>query len=283
MDKLMMENEPIIRLGFFLGVFPALALAEVIAPRRRLNTSKSARWFANIGIVIINTAVVRLLFPVAAAGTAVAAAQSHWGLFNNVSAPYWVAVVSSVVILDFVIYLQHAMFHAIPTLWRLHMIHHADLDVDLTTGSRFHPIEIILSMLIKIAAVLLLGAPVAAVIIFEVVLNAAAMFNHGNLRIPLHIDRILRRIVVTPDMHRVHHSVFPFEANSNFGFNLSWWDRLMGTYRDQPRSGHEEMTIGLNQYLDPSHLTLLRILALPFVGVIGNYPINWRGISGRDA
>ena len=279
MNMLIIENEPIIRLGCFVGIFLVLALAELAAPRRRLSTSKSARWFANIGIVIINTAVVRLLFPLAAVGVAVIAAQKNWGIFNNISIPYWAAVVLSVLILDFVIYLQHVLFHAIPIFWRLHMMHHADLDFDLTTGSRFHPIEIILSMVIKIAAVALIGAPAVAVIIFEVLLNATSMFNHGNVFIPLGIDRVWRLIMVTPDMHRVHHSVFPFETNSNFGFNFPWWDRLMGTYRDQPRSGHEEMTIGLNQFRDPSKLTLAGILALPFIGALGGYPINRRGAS----
>lgn len=283
MNMLIIENEPIIRLGCFLGIFLVVALEELVASRRRLITSKSSRWFANIGIVVINTALVRFLFPVAAVGMAVIAAQRQWGLFNNVGLPYWFVVFLSVFILDFVIYLQHVVFHAIPTFWRLHMMHHADLDVDLTTGSRFHPIEIIISMLIKIAAVALLGAPAVAVIIFEVLLNATSTFNHGNVFIPLGVDRVLRLIVVTPDMHRVHHSVFPFETNSNFGFNFPWWDRLMGTYRDQPRSGHEEMTIGLNQFRDPSQLTLMGILALPFVGMTGNYPINRRGVSGADS
>nr|WP_272913401.1 sterol desaturase family protein [Desulfomonile tiedjei] len=280
---LIIENEPFIRLGAFLGIFFGMALAELVAPRRRLLTSKASRWFANIGIVAINTVLVRLLFPVAAVGMAVIAAQRSWGLFNNVAVPYWMAVVLSVVILDFVIYLQHVLFHATPIFWRLHMMHHADMDFDFTTGSRFHPIEIVLSMLIKMASVVLIGAPAVSVIIFEVLLNATSMFNHANVRLPLGIDRVLRLFVVTPDMHRVHHSVFPFETNSNFGFNLPWWDRLMGTYRDQPRLGHEGMTIGLNQFRDPSRLTLLGILALPFVGKTGNYPINRRGVSDEDS
>ncbi len=281
MNTLIMENEPLIRLGCFLGMFVALALAELVAPRRLLTTSKSARWFANIGIVVINTAALRLLFPVAAVGMAVIANQKNWGLFNNLTVPYWVAVVLSVVVLDFVIYLQHVMFHAIPIFWRLHMMHHADLDFDFTTGSRFHTIEIVLSMLIKIAAVALIGAPAVAVIIFEVLLNATSMFNHSNLFIPVAVDRVLRLITVTPDMHRVHHSIFPSETNSNFGFNFPWWDRLMGTYRDQPRLGHEGMTIGLNQFRDPSRLTLAHILALPFVGTLGGYPINRRGVKSE--
>ncbi|MGO9570296.1 MAG: sterol desaturase family protein [Desulfomonilaceae bacterium] len=283
MNMLTMDSEPIIRLGFFVGIFLAVALGELAAPRRRLTTSKSARWLANIGIVVINTAAVRFLFPVAAVGMAVVAAQKHWGFFNNVDVPYWVAVVLSVIILDFVIYLQHVMFHAVPVLWRLHMMHHADLDFDLTTGSRFHPIEIIISMLIKIATVVLIGAPAVSVVIFEVLLNGAAMFNHSNLFVPVGFDRVLRLLVVTPDMHRVHHSVLDFETSSNFGFNLTWWDRLMGTYRAQPKLGHEGMTIGLNQFRDPTKLTLLQMLALPFTGESGNYPASCSGASRRDS
>ena len=282
MDQFVINHEPVVRLGCFAGVFLAVALGEFVAPRRRLSTSKASRWFINLGIVIINTFILRILFPVAAVGVAIIAAQRDWGLFNNFGIPQWAAVVLSVVILDLAIYLQHVLFHAVPILWRLHMMHHADLDFDLTTGSRFHPIEIIISMLIKIAVVALIGAPALSVILFEVLLNGTAMFNHGNLLIPLGIDRVLRLIVVTPDMHRVHHSVFPFETNSNFGFNSPWWDRLLGTYRDQPKMGHEGMTIGLNQFRDPSRLTLFKILALPFTGNTGNYPINRRGIAGTD-
>ena len=279
MNMLIMENEPLIRLGFFIGIFLVVALGELVIPRRSLTTSKASRWFANIGIVVINTAVVRFLFPVAAVGMAVIAAQRTWGLFNYVSVPYWVAVVLSVVILDFMIYLQHRLFHAVRFLWRLHMMHHADLDFDLTTGTRFHPIEIIISMLIKMAVVVLIGAPAASVIIFEVLLNGTSMFNHSNLFLPVRADGVLRLFVVTPDMHRVHHSVFDFETNSNFGFNLPWWDRLMGTYRDQPKLGHEGMTIGLHQFREPSGLTFFRILALPFTGDPGSYPTSCRRYS----
>jgi sterol desaturase/sphingolipid hydroxylase (fatty acid hydroxylase superfamily) len=190
--------------------------------------------------------------------------------------------VVSAIALDFVIYLQHVMFHAVPALWRVHMMHHADLDYDLTTGARFHPIEIVISMLIKTAAIIVLGAPALGVIIFEILLNGTAMFNHGNIWLPLGLDRVLRLFVVTPDMHRVHHSVFPSETNSNFGFNLPWWDRLMGTYRAQPSRGHEGMTIGLNQFRDPSRLTLPWMLALPFTGPMGNYPINRRGGASAE-
>lgn len=277
MNEFVMSHEAAIRLGIFLGIFILVAVGEMLAPCRTLSTSKGVRWFGNLGIVFLNTLVVRALFPVAAVGMALLAEERGWGLLNNIEMPYWLAVVVAVVVLDFVIYLQHVMFHAVPLLWRLHMMHHADLDYDVTTGARFHPIEIILSMLIKLAAVSVLGPPALAVLIFEVLLNATAMFNHGNLRIPLPIDRALRLFVVTPDMHRVHHSVTARETNSNFGFNLPWWDRLCGTYCAQPAHGHEGMAIGLKQFRDPKRLTLPWMLALPFMGKAGDYPINRRG------
>jgi sterol desaturase/sphingolipid hydroxylase (fatty acid hydroxylase superfamily) len=174
-----------------------------------------------------------------------------WGLLNHFQVPFAIAVPLAVIAMDFVIWLQHVMVHAVPALWRLHRVHHADLDYDVTTGARFHPLEIILSMLIKFATIVVLGPPVVAVVIFEVLLNATAMFNHGNIRLPAGLDRVLRWVVVTPDMHRVHHSVEDDETNSNFGFNLPWWDRLFGTYRDQPRAGHVGMTIGIRSASQP--------------------------------
>jgi sterol desaturase/sphingolipid hydroxylase (fatty acid hydroxylase superfamily) len=225
----------------------------------------------------LNTVLLRLLFPAAAVGMAAFAAGQGWGLLNHFQFPFWLAVPVAVIAMDLVIWLQHVMVHAVPALWRLHRVHHADLDYDLTTGARFHPIEIIISMLIKFATIMVLGPPVAAVILFEVILNGMAMFNHGNVRLPLGMDRVLRALVVTPDMHRVHHSVEDDEANSNFGFNLSWWDRLFGTYRDQPRGGHEGMTIGIHKYRQPREVSWLPgLLALPFrVGITG-YAINRR-------
>ncbi|MDQ7784059.1 MAG: sterol desaturase family protein [Desulfomonilaceae bacterium] len=282
MDDLVIKNEAALRLGFFLGIFAVVAVAEAAAPRRALAVSKAGRWFANMSIVVINTVLVRLIVPAGAVGMAAWVSHRGWGLLNNVDMPYWLAVVISVIVLDFVIYMQHVMFHAVPTLWRFHMMHHADLDFDVTTGTRFHPVEILLSMGIKAAAIAVLGPPVLGVVAFEILLNGTAMFNHGNLKLPLALDRVLRLFVVTPDMHRVHHSVFPTEANSNFGFNLPWWDRTMGTYRAQPMKGHEYMTIGLNQYRDPARLTLRWMLAMPFVGVLGNYPLNRRGRTGSD-
>jgi len=215
-------------------------------------------------MVVIDAATIRLLLPLLPVGMAVATGDRGWGLLNILQLPFWSEVILAVIALDFVIYLQHVLFHQVPILWRLHRMHHTDLDIDVTTGNRFHPLEILVSLGIKLSAVALLGAPVLAVIVFEVVLNATAQFNHGNIRIPTVVDRYLRLLVVTPDMHRVHHSVIPRETNSNFGFNLPWWDRLCGSYRPQPEKGHEGMTIGLREFRDPAMLTLLRLLVQPF-------------------
>jgi sterol desaturase/sphingolipid hydroxylase (fatty acid hydroxylase superfamily) len=283
MEAFIEAHEPAIRLGCFVGVFVVMALWELAAPRRPLSQSKLVRWTSNLGIVAINTVVVRLLFPVAAMGLAGLAAERGWGLLNAVDIPWAAAVVVSVVGLDFAIYLQHVMVHAVPAFWRLHRMHHADLDFDVTTGARFHPLEIILSMVIKMAVIAALGPPAVAVLIFEVLLNATAMFNHANVRMPIALDRILRWLVVTPDMHRVHHSATADETNSNFGFSLPWWDRLLGTYRDQPVSGHGDMTIGLEMFRDAAALHLHRMLIQPFLGVVGAYAINRPSRRRADA
>ena len=283
-ESFLMANEAAIRMAFFLGVFALVALWEVLAPRRRLTQRKAIRWANNLGLVIFNTLVLRLLFPAAAVGMAVLAARNGWGLFNYYSVPDWLAVAASVVILDFFIWLQHVMVHAVPVLWRLHRVHHADLDYDVTTGARFHTLEILLSMAIKFAVILLLGPPVMAVVLFEILLNATAMFNHGNIRLPVAVDRWLRWLVVTPDMHRVHHSVEDDETNSNFGFNLPWWDRLFGTYRDQPRLGHEDMVIGIRTFRDSKWCSWLPgMLAIPFVRGVKGYAINRRDWGTDDA
>jgi len=277
MTDLILGHEVAIRLSFFFGVFAIIALWEIASPRRQLTVSKALRWTNNLGLIFLNTIILRLLFPAAAVGVAVLAHENGWGLMNNVELPYVVAVALAVVIMDFVIYLQHVMVHAIPVLWRLHRVHHADLDYDVTTGARFHTLEIILSMLIKFATIILLGPAVIAVVIFEVLLNATAMFNHGNIYIPENIDRVLRLFVVTPDMHRVHHSVHAPMANSNFGFNLPWWDRLFGTYVAQPPEGHIEMEIGIEEFRDPQQVDRLDgMLLLPFARKLGEYTINRR-------
>jgi sterol desaturase/sphingolipid hydroxylase (fatty acid hydroxylase superfamily) len=268
--------EPLIRLAAFGGVFAVMAIWEVIGPRRKQAIGRYWRWPNNLGVVVLDTLLVRILFPTTAVGLALVAEARGFGLFNVIAIPAWVGVVAAVVILDFAIYLQHVLFHAVPALWRLHRMHHADLDFDLTTGLRFHPIEILLSMVIKLTVVAALGAPALAVLLFEVLLNATSTFNHSNVRIPLGWERALRWLVVTPDMHRVHHSILWRETNSNFGFNLPWWDRLFGTYRAQPAAGHEAMTIGIEQFRDSRELGLDRMLLQPFRGDADRYPLGRR-------
>ncbi|MGK0296617.1 MAG: sterol desaturase/sphingolipid hydroxylase (fatty acid hydroxylase superfamily) [Gammaproteobacteria bacterium] len=270
-------NEVPIRLVCFFCIFTVMAIWEILLPRRQLIVSKGVRWVNNLGLVIINSVILRLLFPAAAVGVASLAESQQWGLMNYYQLPLSLSIVLTIVVMDFVIYLQHVMFHAVPLLWRIHRVHHADLDYDVTTGARFHPIEILLSMLIKFLTILVLGPAVIAVVIFEVVLNVAALFNHSNVRLPLMVDKILRWIVVTPDMHRVHHSIEDDEANSNFGFNLPWWDRLFATYKDQPRAGHEAMVIGIHHFRDAKQVDQLPgMLALPFIDTISEYAINRR-------
>jgi sterol desaturase/sphingolipid hydroxylase (fatty acid hydroxylase superfamily) len=268
--------EPFVRLAAFIGVFALMALWELLAPRRRQTIGRGVRWPNNIAIVIIDTVVVRILFPTAAVGLALLAETQGWGLFNHLGLSWWTTIPLAVIVLDLAIYLQHVLFHAVPALWRLHRMHHADLEFDVTTGVRFHPIEIVLSMAIKLGVVVALGPPAVGVLIFEVLLNATSMFNHGNGRMPARLDRILRWLVVTPEMHRVHHSIEPAETNSNFGFNLPWWDRLFGTYRAQPTVGHEAMIIGIQQFRDPRELRVDRMLHQPFRNNVGGYPLGQR-------
>jgi sterol desaturase/sphingolipid hydroxylase (fatty acid hydroxylase superfamily) len=270
----LLQNEPVIRLAAFLAILGAMAIWEIAAPRRRREFPRFLRWSNNLGLVVLDAALVRLLFPVVAVGLAVMAAENGWGLFNIVDVPGWIAVLVSLLVLDLAIYLQHVMFHAVPALWRLHRMHHADLEFDVTTGLRFHPVEILLSMAIKLAVVMALGPPAVAVLVFEVLLNGSAMFNHSNVRLPERVDALLRLVIVTPDMHRVHHSILPSETNSNFGFNVPWWDRLLGTYRAQPRAGHEGMTIGIEQFRTRRDLWLDRMLVQPLRGAASGYPIN---------
>ncbi|MFW3615406.1 sterol desaturase family protein [Billgrantia antri] len=265
MSDTLQSHEPLIRVGIFLLVLAAMALWEVLAARREQRIRRWQRWPGNLLILVLDTLTVRLLFPLAAVGAALVAAERGWGLFHLVPAPLWLALPLSVLLLDAAIYFQHRLFHAVPWLWRLHRMHHADLEFDVTTGLRFHPLEIVISMGIKVAVVTLLGAPAVAVLIFEVLLNATSMFNHGNVRLPERLDRRLRLIVVTPDMHRVHHSIVRCETDSNFGFNLPWWDRLFGTYRDQPDAGHLNMTIGIAEFRDPRELRLDRMLIQPLL------------------
>ncbi len=282
-DNWVLTNEVTIRLSFFFGIFAIMAIWEILSPKRVLKIPKGCRWANNLGLVVLNSVVLRFLFPAAAVGVAAFAQQQGWGLFNYQTVPFLFAVVASVILMDLVIYIQHVMVHAFPLLWRLHRVHHADLDYDLTTGARFHTLEIILSMLIKFATILLLGPPLIAVVIFEVLLNAMAMFNHGNIRLPRSLDRVLRWFVVTPDMHRIHHSVEDDEANSNFGFNLSIWDRLFGTYRNEARAGHMGIKFGIQGFDDPKQTNnIIGMLLLPFKGKITGYAINTRRWKASD-
>jgi sterol desaturase/sphingolipid hydroxylase (fatty acid hydroxylase superfamily) len=260
-----MNADVLIRLSAFVGMLGLMALCEMTAPRRRLSTAKGVRWITIISVVVLDAVILRLLFAAGAVGAAVLATERNWGVLNHLNWPIWLEIVLAVV-----------MFHAVPLFWRVHMMHHADLDCDVTTGLRFHPVEVVTSMAIKLATVVLLGAAPVAVVTFEVLLNATSMFNHSNVWIPAAVDRLLRRILVTPDMHRIHHSMLPQETNSNFGFNLPWWDRLFGTYREEPAHGQTGMTIGLEQFRDPRRLTLAGILALPFLGTPGRYPMMQR-------
>jgi sterol desaturase/sphingolipid hydroxylase (fatty acid hydroxylase superfamily) len=269
MSEFLLRHEIPIRLIAFFGVLGAVALAELRWPRRRLVAPKALRWANNLALTFLNSLLLRWSFPVVAVGFAAMGEDRAWGLLNNWLLPAWLNAVIAVVLLDLVIYLQHVMFHAVPALWRLHRMHHADLDIDVTTGARFHPVEILLSMAIKLATIAALGAPAVSVLVFEVLLNATAMFNHGNVRLPEHVERWLRWLVVTPDMHRVHHSIVRQETDSNFGFNLPWWDRLLGTYREQPAAGHQGMTIGLPYFRELRFSWLHWLLLVPALEVPG--------------
>jgi sterol desaturase/sphingolipid hydroxylase (fatty acid hydroxylase superfamily) len=255
--------EPIVRLICFLGVLVLMVLWERLTPRRPQSIKRLIRWPNNLGLVVLNTFVVRLLFPLAGVGMALLAQAKGWGLFNIVPGPAWFAIPAGLLLLDLTIYGQHVAFHAVPLLWRLHRMHHADLEFDVTTGLRFHPGEIVVSMLVKLLAIVVFGALPIVVLAFEVVLNATSIFNHGNVRLPPRLDRVLRLLVVTPDMHRVHHSIDRRETDSNFGFNVPWWDRLFGTYRAQPALGHDRMTLGIDLFREERELWLDRMLLQP--------------------
>ena len=260
--------DAIYRLGVFVSVLFAMASLEFILPKRQLKTSRVRRWFTNITIAGLNNVFVRLMgfiaLPVVALSTALYAEESKIGLFYFLDLPLWLSCILSIILLDLAIYFQHVASHHIPFLWRLHKVHHADTDIDVTTAVRFHPVEIVLSMLYKVALVLFFGVPVLAVFLFEMILNACAMFNHANVNLPKGLDRVLRLFIVTPDMHRVHHSVREVETNSNYGFNIPLWDYVFGTYTSQPRDGHEGMTIGLESYQTPKPTQIFWSLSLPF-------------------
>lgn len=263
-DAWIIANEGVFRLSIFLGLFVVMAGWELTAPKRRLTLSKGRRWMTNGLITALDLLVVRVLLMTIGAVGAWDAAQEGWGLFNWLDWPVWIEVIIAIVVLDLVIYWQHVISHRVPALWRIHRVHHSDRDLDVTTAVRFHPIEIALSMLLKLGVIYLLGAAAVAVILFEALLNGAAMFNHSNIRLPDRIERMTRLFLVTPDMHRVHHSTDPRETDANFGFSVPWWDRLFGTYIAQPVKGHDGMTIGLDEYQDDKPAKLGWSLRLPF-------------------
>ncbi len=252
------------RVGFFVGILLIMAALEHLLPRRDRLISRTVRWINNLGLVVLNSLLMRLIIPVPLIWFADYATNNQWGILNILEIPYWISFVIALVIMDMTIYFQHRLFHIVPIFWRLHRLHHADMDYDVTTGLRFHPIEILLSMGIKFALVAILGAPGLAVLVFEIGLNGMAIFNHANVRLAKPLDRFLRLFVITPDVHRVHHSHTPREFNSNFGFNLSIWDRVFGTYRAQPEEGHQGMTIGLKQFRNPKEQQLHHMLSQPF-------------------
>lgn len=265
----MLAHEPAIRAAIFFAVFGLLAAAEAVAPRRRRAFDRGRRWPSNLAIPVLGAVLVRVVLPTTAVGAALLAEEQGWGLLHALRLPSWLAIPIAVLALDLAIYLQHVLFHAVPVLWRLHRMHHADLDVDVTTGARFHPVEILLSMGLKLGVIAALGAPPPAVLLFEILLSTGSLFNHANLRLAPALDGTLRWLVVTPDMHRIHHSIDPAEANRNFGFTLPWWDRLCGTYRAEPHAGHEGMALGIAEFRTPHDLRLDRLLLQPFRSAAG--------------
>ena len=268
MSQFLLSHEPVVRLAVFGGVLAVMALWEAVRPIRTRTHARRLRWWTNLGLSFTGSIAVRLLFPVAAVGVSVWAARENFGLLNRIDAPFAISFLVSMVVLDLVVYAQHVAFHRFGFLWRLHRVHHADPEIDATTGIRFHPVEIMISMIVKMVAVAALGAPAAAVVAFEIGLNATAMFNHANITLGTAIDPLVRLAIVTPDMHRVHHSIFPDEYNANFGFNLSLWDRLFGTYRTFPRDEQRLMRIGLEDFPGEAPIRLFWCLALPFSAAV---------------
>jgi len=260
----LLQHEQTIRLSIFFSLLSLMLLWETLSPRRAWSVSRGQRWLINLSLVLLYTLLIRLLFPVVAVGMAVYASSQGWGLLNRVDLPLWLELIVGLLLLDMLIYWQHRLFHKIPLFWRLHRIHHTDIDYDVGTGIRFHPVEIILSLLIKLALVCLLGTAAITVLVFEIILSSGALFNHGNVRLPAHWDRVLRWFVVTPDMHRVHHSSIQQETDSNYGFAVPWWDYLFGSYCAQPRDGHDDMELGQAQYRDLKQLSVIKLLKLPF-------------------
>jgi sterol desaturase/sphingolipid hydroxylase (fatty acid hydroxylase superfamily) len=258
------ENENSIRLVAFVGVFVVMAMLEFASPRKQRTEPRVTRWITNFGLVVVDAMVLRAVFPILAVGVAVWAQRKGYGLFAMLDWSIWLEITLTVIVLDFAIYWQHVASHKLPLLWRVHRVHHADRDLDASSGLRFHPVEIALSMIYKFAVIILLGAPPLGVFVFEVLLNGSAMFNHANFRLPLALDRLLRMFIVTPDMHRVHHSILRREADTNYGFALSIWDRMFGSYTEQPENGHDGMTLGLAEQQTSRPSQLIWCLTFPF-------------------
>jgi sterol desaturase/sphingolipid hydroxylase (fatty acid hydroxylase superfamily) len=266
MESWVLQNESTLRLTTFVVVFFAIAIWEWVSPKRKRLTTLATRWVNNLSLMLINTLLIRLFFPMAAVGIALIIKEQQIGLLNLIEIHPVAAVTLSVILLDCAIYWQHRLMHKIPLLWRMHRVHHADPEFDVTTGLRFHPLEIAVSMIYKTLIIVLLGAPFLAVLIFELLLNAGSLFNHGNINLTARIDTVLRWVIVTPDMHRIHHSTDAIESNRNFGFALSWWDHFFGSYQPTPNLAHEAMPIGLDEYRDPKHAVFLSgVLSIPFM------------------
>ena len=267
MSDFVLNHEASLRMGVFISILLLMMGAEALFPRKNRALGRTHRWVSNLLIVIIDSIFVRLLFPIVAVGVAALSVKNGWGLLNLTPLPDWLEIVVAIIMLDMAIYWQHVAFHRIPFFWSFHKVHHVDRDIDVTTGLRFHPIEIVFSLAYKLAVVLVLGAPVLAVILFEIILNGCALFNHSNVKLPLSVDRVLRRFIVTPDMHRVHHSIHMHETNSNYGFSLSLWDRIFKSYIDQPKAGHDDMVIGLEEHQTKAPASLSWSLLLPIKSI----------------
>lgn len=281
-QELIFKYESYIRLISFFGLFALLTLWEISSPKRELLQLRQFRWFSNIGLIVISSVLVRFIVPTAAVGVAFHVEENNLGFLNYYDLPFVIHFLLAFILMDLSIYFQHVMFHSLPLFWRFHRVHHSDLDCDVTTGLRFHPFEMLISIIFKFLVILSIGAPVITVVIFEIILNAASMFTHSNIKMPHTIERIFRWFFVTPDMHRIHHSIHENETNSNFGFFISWWDRLFDTYISQPKDGHEKMELGLSFFREPKWQNLRWLIYLPFVAKIKGYAINKRNIENTE-
>ena len=280
--ELFFEYESYIRLGFFLGLFSLLTIWEISSPKRQLLQLRRLRWFSNIGLIVISSVLIRFILPTAAVGVALHVEQNNLGFLSYYDLSLMIKFLLAFILMDLAIYFQHVMFHALPMFWRFHRVHHSDLDCDITTGLRFHPFEMVISILFKFLIIISIGAPVLAVVVFEIILNAASMFTHSNIKIPSVIERIVRWFIVTPDMHRIHHSINENETNSNFGFFMSIWDRMFGTYIKDPEQGHINMKIGLQGFREAKWQNLRWLIYLPFVSKINDYAINKRRMENKE-